>query len=547
MGLVYVTGHKNPDTDSIVAAMTFAALKNALGERDVVPVRLGDVNHETKIILERFGFEPPMPINNVRTQLKDVAFDTPPIVGSSVTVRTAWNVMNEHGVYNICIADEDGYLVGTLSTGDIAAYDMNSALTGYMISTTIYNLASALEGYIVTPVDGMGDISGLIQICVHDSEHIVSEEYHKGIMISGKRNNIIEIAEKAGVECLILCQVDADSDLAQQAKDAKVNVILTHYGPYRASRLISHSVSVSSILNGDSIHKDKSIVFHESDFISDVKEVMQNNRASSYPVLNANEKVVGTVSRYHLLNHNRKKLILVDHNEPSQSVTGIEEAELLEIIDHHRLGSIETSGPVKIRMEAVGSTNTIIASLFFEHGVTPKRGMAGLIVAAILSDTVMFKSPTCTEKDKRMAYRMAQIAGIDLNELAIDIFSSTSSSYDNNPRELLNSDLKEFTFGDFKVGIGQITCMSIKDIEKHDNELIEVMSEMQKEKSYDYLFFMETEILEKSTKLLFVGDAKELIEGAFGIVPNKPNMVYLPNIMSRKKQVVPFISAVLST
>lgn len=539
--MIYVTGHRHPDTDSVVSAIAYAALKNALGEREVVPVRLGEINAETLVVLERFGFEQPMLINNVKTQLSDIVFDRPPIVGSGVTVRAAWNIMIDNNVQSICVADEDGKLVGTLATSDIAQHDMSSALLGFNVSTNAFNLASALEGFLIGAGEDWDFIHGPICIAVQSDEHITGDRMENSVLIAGDRSNIVELASEAGAACLVLCEVDAQSPVAEAAASAPIPVVLTHYDAYRASRLISHSVPVSSMMH----HEEPATVFHLDDFIDDVREAMQSNRAPSYPVLDDAERVVGMLTRYHLLNHARKRVILVDHNEPGQSVPGIEQAELLEILDHHRLSDIQTRSPVSIRMEPVGSTTTIVSSMFFEHGVTPSKPLAGLIAAGILSDTVMFKSPTCTEKDRRMAYRMAQLAGLDLEKLGIEIFSAASDIASKTPKELLFNDFKEFVIGGQKVGIGQVTCMDVSDLLPVEKELLEEMEKVRVEQEMDFVLLMETEIVKEGTKLLFVGNAHKTIEAAFGVAMQE-NSVFLSGVMSRKKQVVPQISAVLA-
>ncbi len=542
MGAIYVSGHQNPDVDSIVSAIAYAALKNALGERDVVPVRLGEINAETLVVLNRFGFDPPILINNVKTQLSDVTFDRPPIVGTGVTVRTAWSIMIDNNVQNVCIADESGCLSGMVATSDIAEHDMNSALNGFKVSTNAFNLASSLEGFLIGAGQDWDIIQGPITMAVQNADDITEDRVGGCVVIAGDRQNIVRMVSNAKASCLVLCEVDAKSDVAKEAEEASIPVILTHYDAYRAARLISHSVPVSAIMR----QEENVTVFRITDFVDDVREIMQQNRAPSYPVVDENDCVIGMLTRYHLLNHARKRVILVDHNEPEQSVPGLEQSELLEILDHHRLGDIQTRSPVSIRMEPVGSTTTIVASMFFEHGVTPGKSLAGLITAGIVSDTVMFKSPTCTEKDKRMAYRMAQLAGINLDQLGVEIFSAASDIEGKTPEELLFNDYKEFSLGDKKVAIGQVTCMNTDDLDSVEDDIIKGMEKVLEEKELNMMLFMETDIIKEGTKLLFVGpDAPSLIADAFHS-PVDENALFLSGVMSRKKQIVPAVSAVLA-
>ncbi len=543
MSKVYITGHRNPDTDSIVSAMAYAALKNALGERDAMPVRLGELNNETTTVLERFGFEPPELITTVKTQLSDVQFDRPPIVGSGVTVRTAWDIMLNHNVQLIAVADEDCKLVGVLTVSDIAEHDMRSAHDGLFVRATAFNLASALEGQLISQTDDWDTIAGPIHISTDDVEYMDGDLCGGSVLIAGNQKGIVEAAVKSDVRCLVLCQVDAGTDIHNSAAEAGICVISTHYDPYRASRMISHAIPVSNLMRTEGI-----VSFHIDDFLDDVRSTMLKSRAPSYPVLDSEGRVLGTVSRFHLLSHSRKKVILVDHNERSQSVPGLEQAELLEIIDHHRIADLQTKSAVYFRGEPVGSTTTLIASLYFEHGVTPSRNMAGLMAAGIISDTVMFKSPTCTEKDKRMAYRMVQLSGIDIDKLGEEMFSATVSTENLTPEALLMRDFKELQIGDKKVGIGQVTCMSYDSLEHLHNELLAGMERVRRTRNCDLVLLMLTQIIDAGTLLLYVGEgAEDLLARAFtGFeLKSAEHYIVLPGVMSRKKQVVPNISAVL--
>jgi len=544
MSKIYITGHRNPDTDSIVSAMAYAALKNALGEREAVAVRLGELNNETMTVLEKFGFQPPELITTVKTQLSDVQFDRPPIIGPGVTVRTAWDIMLTHNVQMLAVADEDCKLVGVLNVSDIAEHDMRSAHDGLFVEATAFNLASALEGLLVSQTDDWEVIAGPIHISTDDVEYMNDELCGGAVLIAGNQKGIVEAAIKSNVRCLVLCQVDAGTDIYNSAStQSEMCVIATHYDPYRASRMISHAIPVSKLMRTEDI-----VSFHIDDFLDDVRSTMLKNRAPSYPVLDSEGRVLGTVSRYHLLNHNRKKVILVDHNEMSQSVPGLEQAELLEIIDHHRIADLQTKNPVYFRGEPVGSTTTLIASLYFEHGVTPSRNMAGLMAAGIISDTVMFKSPTCTEKDKRMAYRMVQLSGIDIDKLGEEMFSAAVSNENLTPEALLMRDFKELKIGDRRVGIGQVTCMSYDTLEPLHDELLKCMENVRKSRSCDLVLLMLTQIIDAGTLLLYVGDgAEDLLARAFTGFELRAaeHYIVLPGVMSRKKQVVPNISAVL--
>ena len=302
----------------------------------------------------------------------------------------------------------------------------------------------------------------------------------------------------------------------------------------RAARLIYHALPVKRICSRGEISS-----FHLDDFIDDVREVVLQSRFRSYPILDENERVVGTLSRYHLLRPRRKRVVLMDHNEKAQSVPGLDQAEILAIVDHHRLADIQTGGPIHFRNEPVGSTTTIVAEMYQEKGLMPTEKLAGLMASAIVSDTVMFKSPTCTERDRRMAERLARVANVSLDDLGRDIFASSSS--DAKPAaELLFSDFKEFHIAGHNLGIGQITCLNSEHILERADEFLAVMRDTVNKRGYDMMLLMLTDVLREGTQLLFLGDA-DTIRQAFNVEVTG-NTCFLPHILSRKKQVVPMLS-----
>ncbi len=539
MDPIYVSGHRNPDTDSIVSAMAYAALRNALGDGDFVPVRLGDVSEETQFILNRFGFDPPMFLRNIRTQVRDLSYDTPPVLDEAVTIIHAWTLLNDDTrIYALPITDENGHLVGMLTSGDIAAYNMHSLddTTASVDSLPIFNLISALEGRIVNEDANIPDtISGEIIIALPQAHGVLNGVRKKSIVICGQQPEIIEEAIRLGVSCIILCQTELKSEW-HDLTDGPC-IISTPFDAYRAARMIHQSIPVSRIC-----HQSDIVCFHLDDFIDDVREEVLKSRYRSYPVLDENGRVVGTLSRFHLIRPRRKRLILVDHNEMAQSLPGLDQAEILEIIDHHRLADVQTVNPIYFRNEPVGSTATIIAGMFQERGLMPSPPMAGLMASAILSDTVMFRSPTSTPRDRRMAERMARIAGVELEHLGREIFSA--SVFENKPAdELLFRDFKEFHIAGHDIGIGQITCLDADRIMPMKEQFLEVMREMAADRGYDLLLLMLTDMVREGTELLVVGDEKNTatLSQAFN-TEIRDNCVFLPHIISRKKQVVPALS-----
>ncbi len=534
MNEIYVIGHRNPDTDSVVAAMSYAALRNALGEKEYVAARLGEVSDETRRILDHFQAEAPRFVKTVRTQVQDMEFDTPPAMDKSVTMDRAWRIMREDHYSAIPVTSEDGSLYGMLSAGDIATYSMKTISDPVVEELPLFNLISVLEGRIVNESGHLAEtISGEVCIALPQSCENLLFKDRKSVVLCGNQPDMIRRALDIGVECLILCQTDVNPAWLEGADNTCV--ISTPFDASRVSRLIYQAIPISR-----PCHTEDLVSFHLTDYIDDVREVVLKSRYRAYPVLDENDKVVGTLSRYHLLRPHRKKVVLVDHNELSQAVSGLEQAEILAIIDHHRLADIQTVQPIHMRNEPVGSTNTIIATMFQEHGVMPSPKLAGLMAAAILSDTVMFKSPTCTKRDVAMAERLAHIGNVSLDELGQIIFS-TDATESKSAKELILSDFKQFHIAEQNLGVGQVTCLDSGKMLERREEFLKEMEKMRKEKGYDMVIVMLTDVLLEGTQLLYVG-SDDVIRNAFTVTP-KDNTVFLPGVMSRKKQVIPMLTA----
>lgn len=435
---IYVTGHQNPDTDSICSALAYAALRNALGDRQYVAARLGNISDETRAVLEYFDVEAPKLITNVRTQVFDLSYDEPPTLGRKVTVNKAWETLKGAQRSAIPVVDSDGKLYGMLTTGDIASYVMNS---------------------------------------VYEFGKFQSGSFEVG-----------ELLEKP----------------------------------------------IEDICSTEDIQ-----YFHLNDYVDDVKDIILKSRFRCYPVLDENDVVVGTIGRFHLIRYNHKKIVLVDHNEASQSVAGLSQADILEIIDHHRLADIQTTAPVFFRNEPLGSTATIVATMYKEKGVVPDEKIAGILAAAIISDTVMFKSPTCTEYDIEIANRMAKIANVDLNELGDVLFAGTTS-LSKPVEELIYTDFKEFHIAGYKLGIGQVTCLNSEALMTRKDEFLKAMASKKESAKYDFILLMLTDVLKEGTHLIYIGD-EDTISQAYDVKAEN-NEVFLPHVMSRKKQIVPRLS-----
>ena len=530
---IYVTGHRNPDTDSIVAAISYAALRNALGDREYQAACLGRVSEETRIVLERFGFQAPKLITNVFTQVRDLHFDVPPILSAAVTIDRAWEEFQQYPtIAAIPVANEDGTLYGVLSRVDIADYNMRLSTAGVVEEVPLFNLLSVLEGKLLNEAGEQVDtVSGEVTIALPQQRESLLFHSPDSVVLCGHQPDMIRRALEMNVNCLVLCQAELSKELRNFP--SKTCIISTPFDAYRAARRIFQSTPVGRICHTGSI-----VCFHLDDLVDDVKEEVLKYRHPSYPILDENEQVVGVLTRYHLLRPRRKRVVLVDHNEISQSVPGLEEAEILEIIDHHRLADIQTTNPIFVRNEPVGSTNTIIASMYQDRGLMPSDHLAGMMAAAILSDTVMFKSPTCTERDIKTAERMARIANVSLEELGRQMFSASVEG--KSAEELIYGDYKEFLIAGHGLAVAQVTCVDSAAMLARKEEFLGIMRRVAKEKGFDLMIMMLTDVLLEGTQLIYLGD-DDAIRQAFGSAA-RDNTVFLPRIMSRKKQVIPMLS-----
>ena len=536
MNPIYVCGHRNPDTDSIVSAMSYAALNNALGDHNYVAAMLGQPNDECRFLLERFGFEPPLLLSTVRTQVRDIEFDTPPTVGKQVSVSHAWQILHDHrNLSAIPVTREDGTLYGMITAGSVAESDMESITNPSVQNVPVFNLLSALEGHIVNTEEDMFDaVSGEVVIALPHAGEALRGVKEGSIILCGEQEDVIDEAIRKKASCIIICQGTAPEKYLGIHSDSCI--IVSPCDAYRAARLIYQSIPVSRIAQTEDL-----VYFHLNDFIDDVRETVLQSRYRAYPILDHRNRVVGTLSRYHLLRPRRKRVVLMDHNEKSQSIPGLDQAEIIAIIDHHRLADVQTGHPVFMRNEPVGSTTTIVATMFQERGLQPSEKLAGLMAAAILSDTVLFKSPTCTARDKRMTERLARIAGLDLDTLGREMFSAASSA-DKPIEALLNTDFKEFHIAGHALGISQITCLDTDSILARLDELLPAMEKLKALRGYDLVLVMLTDVLRCGTELVFLGE-EEIIRQAFDVKAVSGQPVFLQDVVSRKKQIVPALAA----
>ena len=536
---VFVIGHKNPDTDSICSAIAYAALKNKTDDGVFVPKRAGEVNNETKYVLDFFDVETPEFIGHVGTQVKDVEIKPTPSLDEGISLKNAWNKMRDLRESTMPIVN-DGVLEGIISVKDIATANMDIYETRILaISHTKYtNVLDAIDGTMIVGDSEEEITKGKILIGAANPDLLENYVEDGDMLLTGNRfeNQLCGIEMNAG--CIVVCTGAPISKTIQKlAKENNCKIISTPHDTLMVARLISQSAPVRYFMK-----KDHLITFSREDFISDIRDTLAKIRHRDFPVLDRDGKYCGMLSRRSLLSMDNKKIILVDHNEKGQAVDGIDEAEILEIIDHHRLGSMETALPVFFRNQPVGCTGTIIYDLYQENNVEVDKKIAGLLCSAIISDTLMFRSPTCTPKDKKAAEELAKIAGIEIREHAEKMFRAGSSLADKTPEEIFYQDFKKFSGNDKNFGAGQISSMDKTELEQLRPKIAAYMEGAVKEG--EMLFFLLTNILTESSDLVFAGEgAKELVETAFG--EPEENWVHVPGLVSRKKQFVPSVLHVL--
>lgn len=541
-GQVYVVGHKNPDTDSICSAIAYAALKTKLTGIDHVPCRAGQLNEETQFVLEQFHIKKPKLLSDLRLQVKDVELADVDGVKGSVSIRTAWYKMKELNLKTLPVT-RDGRLEGLITIGDIATsymdvYDSDILSTA---RTQYRNIAGAVGGEVLIGNPHSYLQKGKVAVATSSRQLMSSFIKKDDLIIVGDRPDAQQYGIDADVGCLVVCHnAPISEDIQRRAEEKQIVIIKTPVDTFTAARQINQSIPVRFFMSCGEL-----VTFRMDEFVDDVKEVMARKKYRDFPVVDDNGQFLGFISRRRLLKNTKKKVILVDHNEKNQAVDGVEEAEVLEIIDHHRLSSIETMAPVYFRNQPVGCTATIVFQMYREAGEMPTRDHAALLCCAIISDTLMFRSPTCTSVDEETARELASIAGIDMETMAKEMFRAGSNLKNKSAREICFLDFKKFTVNGTMIGVGQVNSMSRSELREIKDILLPVLDEARTEQGLDMIFFMLTHILSESTELLCAGtSAKEYMITAFDLSKNTEELI-LKGVVSRKKQLVPTIVSVL--
>ena len=539
---VNIIGHQNPDTDSICSAIAYAWLKNQLGGATYEARRAGVPNRETSFVLEYFGVQPPRLCTDVSPQIKDIDIRRQPAIREEMSVRAAWNMMRDTEIDTLCIADENSELLGLITVKDIANANMDLFDTGVLASanTSYRNVLETLEGEMLA-----GDPDGRItagRIFIGSSPEVMEDNVGENdLVLVTNRYETQMCAIDCGAGCIVVCCGAAvPRTILARAKEKGCSVITTPYDSYAAARLISTAAPVRHFMRRDNLLK-----FSVNTPIEDARKIMASVRHRYFPILDEKGCYCGVVSRRNLLNLHRKQVILVDHNERTQAVDGLEQAEILEIIDHHRIGSLETGGPVYFRNEPVGCTATIVWRMYGENGIEPPKKMAGLLLSAILSDTLMFRSPTSTPLDKAAAEALAAIAEVDIPTYAEQMFEAGADLTGRTAEDVFLSDFKVFSRGDVKFGVGQSSYMTERSRAAAEALVGPYLPDAIGREGLPMIFYMFTDMQKQATDLMFCGHgAEDIVRDAFGVEPQDGKAV-LPGVVSRKKQLIPPLMAAL--
>ena len=536
---IFVIGHKNPDTDSICSAIAYCDIKNrTTQESRYIPKRAGQINEETEYVLNRFGVHPPGYLSNIGTQVKDMDIRLSPEANKSMSLKNAWDLMQENSIVSLPIREKDGTLEGLITIGDIAKTYMDTT-DSYLLSrarTQYQRIAETIGGKVIEGNAHGYFIQGKIMVATANQDKMKEYVEENDMVIMGNREEDHLQAIEQNVSCIIVGMgIEVTEKVLKLAHEKDIVIISSPYDTFTISRLINQSIPVKYIMKTDNL-----VTFNTEDFTDDIQEVMIKHRHRAFPVINKKGKCIGTISRRNFLDMHRKKVVLVDHNEKDQAVDNIDKADIMEIIDHHKLGTLQTMQPISFRNQPVGCTGTIMYQMYGEQKLEIPPKIAGLLCAAIISDTLMFRSPTCTLQDKMAAGALALIADIFIEEFAREMFKAGSNLKDKSPEEIFYQDYKKFIAeGDICFGVGQISSMDADELREIKERLIPFMVSECGRHGVSRVYFMLTDIMEQSTELLFYGEgSEEMAVNAFKIEP-KDGTIYLKGVVSRKKQLIP--------
>lgn len=536
---IFVIGHKNPDTDSICSAIAYCDIKNRTSQKQrFVPKRAGQINEETEYVLSRFGVQPPGYLSNIGTQVKDMDIRMSPDADKSMSLKAAWDIMQENSIVSLPIRDKEGALEGLITIGDIAKTYMDTT-DSYLLSrarTQYQKIAETIHGEIIEGNPHGYFIKGRVMVGTANPDKMKEYIEEDDMIIMGDREEDHLQAIAQNVSCIIVgLGIQVTENVVKLAHEKEIIIIASPYDTFTIARLINQSIPVRYIMKTDNL-----VTFNTEDFTDDIQDVMIKHRHRAFPVINKKGKCIGTISRRNFLGMHKKQVVLVDHNEVDQAVDNIEKADILEIIDHHKLGTLQTVQPISFRNQPVGCTGTIMYQIYGEQKLEIPPKIAGLLCAAIISDTLMFRSPTCTLQDKMAAGALALIADISIEQFAKEMFRAGSNLKDKSPEEIFYQDYKKFIAeGDICFGVGQISSMDSEELKEIKARLLPFMVSECGRHGVTRVYFMLTDIMTQSTELLFYGEgSQEMAENAFKMEP-QDDAFYLEGVVSRKKQLIP--------
>ena len=542
--LVYVSGHRNPDTDSICSAIAYSYLLNATNKYNAVPVRLGEINRETEYVLKRFGVEHPVLLKTVKQKVEDLNYDKVTVFSKDLTLKTAWFLLKQQNLKSAPILDEHGQLLGLLSTSNI--------IEGYMdqwdsevlkkAKTPVENVIDTLEANVIYLNESLKVVEGDIHIAAMSGSEAKKRIHENDVVIvGGDRSDDLEELISVKPSLIVLTgSLTADENVVKKCEEQGISIVSTPFNTYQTSQQIVQAIPVEYVMIKGDIK-----TFSTDDTLDYMKEVMSETRYRGYPVIDLNNRCVGSISRFALLKGLRKKVILVDHNERGQSIPGIEEADILEIVDHHRVADIQTVGPLLFRGEPLGSTATIVTKIFDELDVEMPSHIAGLLLGAVVSDTLLFKSPTCTPVDTKIAKKLAEIAGVDIQEFAMEMFKAGTSLVGKTVDEIFNQDFKKFNFDNLQVGVAQVNSMDVEGFLPYKKDMLDYMNKFAEDNNLEFTLLLLTDIINANSEIFVGGPRPELVEKAFNVQLTECQGT-LAGVISRKKQVVPAITAIMS-
>ena len=535
---VVVIGHRNPDTDSICSAIAYAELKNKTSDLVCEPRRAGKMNQETEFVLKKFGVRPPRMCTDVNPKIRDVDYREMPGIPGSTSLRKAWEIMRDQQIDTLPVTSADNELEGVITVKDIATANMDVFDTGILAKsrTSFRNILETLDGTMAVGSEDDVCTTGHIRIGTATPEMLESTVEKGDIVILTNRYESQLCAIEKEASLLILCNnAKVGRTIQRIADETGVAIMTTPVDTYAAGKLISQCAPISYYMTRSDIMK-----FTLVTPVADVTRVMAKVRHRYFPILDEDGKYCGMVSRRNIIALRKRRIILVDHNEATQAVEGFDQAEILEIIDHHRIGSLETSGPVYFRNQPVGCTATIITQMYDENGVEIPPQIAGLLLAAILSDTLVFRSPTCTPLDEALAKRLAKIAGVEIDEFASEMFEAGEKLDGKTAEEVFLQDFKVFMCGDIRFGVAQGSYMTRKNLTAAEALLKPYLEEARNKQNVEDIYMLLTDVPKEESVVICNGRyAAEVLTDGFDTQPDADDSWTLPGVVSRKKQFIP--------